>query len=176
MEQRKKECCLNDCTKRLIIIFCAGTRSVYHSVVLNVNGMRFPFCMNCEWQFTWTKWWQTKRRTHAIGDDVCATQEKKPELFSDIFFFRRRTQTYLALNQMRNAYIYISFYTRWWICARKWLHKACTVHLLLKAIFVIRWRDGITSIGLTYDRATTAATARHAVFPCRRRRAVGFWF
>lgn len=87
MEQRKKKCCLSDCTKRLIIIFCAGTRSVYHSLALMVNGLRLPFCVHCECQFRCTMWRRTKRRTHAIGDDVCGLCHpgKKNELFPDFF-------------------------------------------------------------------------------------------
>lgn len=86
MGQRKKKCCLNDCTKLLIIIFCGGTRSVYHSLALMVNGLRLPFCMHCEWQFRCTKWRRTNRRTHAFGDDVCAPSWEKNESCFPIFF------------------------------------------------------------------------------------------
>lgn len=91
-----------------------------HNNLLCRNTKRLSFgCAKCEWDAVSVlyEWRMTIHRhkvkanqpTHTCNWWWCLCHPGKKRAISR-FFFRRCTQTYLALNQMRNAYIYIVLY------------------------------------------------------------------
>lgn len=154
----------------------------YEAFIIRLRWMRVGFGSRFEWMANdnFIKCRRIKQRTaHPLRGDIMSVASGTPNqnvFFCSDFFFRRCTQTYLALNQMRNAYLFIHV-----VKSAAW-----SVHLLLMAKrhfcnLLKSWYRIIRAFVRLAPPLATSTSCTHRTqhnFPCRRWRAAGtgFWF
>lgn len=160
----EKKSCVNDSTKRLIIIiFCAGTRSVYHSAAVNSvsNELRMTISQS-EGESTnahtrngtmWCLW-------HS------ATPKTELERRFSGFIFSSVAHKLISLQIKCEMHIR-SIHGCHGVELAAW--SACICRWRLKDIFVICWRAAIASSSFTFGSAASIAGStsctKEAQFP-----------